>query len=139
LTLLLDTNVISELRVRRRSSEPAFAWRDANSRLEMSISVITVLELEFGAQRAEMQQLAHAANLRAWIERDVLGLFGDFVLPVDVEVARIGARLQTIRTFPINDCLIAATALAHGLTLVTRNERDFEGSGVMVTNPWATH
>jgi len=86
-----------------------------------------------------MQQLAHAANLRAWIERDVLGLFGDFVLPVDVEVARIAARLQTIRTFPINDCLIAATALAHGLTLVTRNERDFEGSGVTVTNPWATH
>jgi predicted nucleic acid-binding protein len=136
-SLLLDTNIISELRVRRRSSEPVFAWRDANLSVPKAISVVTILELEFGTIRAEANGLPHASRLRSWLDNEVLREFEDAILPVDIEVARVSARLQTIRTFSQSDSLIAATALVHGLSVVTRDVYGFMDTGVTIINPWA--
>jgi hypothetical protein len=136
LTLLLDTNVISDLRRRRRDNARLFQWRASLGDVPTYISAITLLEIEFGATQAFRQRAPHAPILRRWIDDWVLVEFDGAVLPVDVAVAQQCARLQAIRTFPHNDALIAATALVYDLTLVTRDVWDFEHSGVRLLNPW---
>ena len=138
MSFLLDTNIVSELRVRRRSSEPVFAWRDANLGAAKAISVMSILELEFGAQRAFDQRLQHAQLLRDWIDHQVMPEFEGAILQVDVEVAKVFAKLLSVRTFSYVDGLIAATALVHGLIVVTRDVEGFTDSGVPLVNPWAT-
>ena len=100
------------------------------------ISVITVMEVELGALLMERRDPAQGAVLRGWLESRLLPIFAGRVLPVDTIVARRCARLHVPDPQAERDALIAATALVHGMTVVTRNVADFRPSGVQVLNPW---
>jgi hypothetical protein len=101
-----------------------------------SSSAIVVQELEIGVLQLERRDLAQGAILRNWLDEYVLPTFVDRVLPIDTAVARRSARLHVPDPQPYRDGLIAATALVHGLTVVTRNVVDFETTGVPLLNPW---
>jgi predicted nucleic acid-binding protein len=98
--------------------------------------VITSLELELGTLLAERRDRSRGKILRAWLDDHVLPAFADRILPVDTAVARRSAALHVPDPRPIRDALIAATALVHGMTVVTRNVSDFESTGARVVNPW---
>jgi len=100
------------------------------------LSSITVLELETGILRLERHDSAQATLLRTWLEHHVLPAFSGRILPVDTVVASKCAGLHVPDPRSEYDALIAATALVHGMTVVTRNTADFAGSGVILINPW---
>ena len=102
----------------------------------MFLSSITVQELEIGVLLAERRDPAQGAVFRAWLDHHVLPAFAGRILPVDTAVAQRSAKLHVPDPRPVRDCLIAATALVHGLTVVTRNVADFEPCGVSLLNPW---
>lgn len=135
---LLDTNVISELRKARsgRAEPRVVRWAERVPPVLMYLSVITVQELEAGVCRAERRDAAQGAVLRRWLEQQVLPAFAGRLLPVDVAVARRSGQLHGAQSRPASDALIAATALEHGLILVTRNVADFAPMGVKLVNPW---
>ena len=135
---LLDTNVVSELRKVKagKADRNVAAWAAEVSVGSLFLSAITVQELEIGTLLAERRDPAQGAILRAWLERHVLPAFADRILPIDGEVARRSARLHVPDPRPLRDALIAATALVHGMTVVTRNVADFEPTGVAVLDPW---
>lgn len=135
---LLDTNVISEVRKIRSGKADANVarWISGKDTAAMFMSVITLQELETGVLRAEKKDAAKGSILREWLDWSVRPAFAGRILPVDEKVALKSAQLQAPDPKPAMDCLLAATALVHGLTLVTRNVRDFEGSDVKLVNPW---
>jgi predicted nucleic acid-binding protein len=139
LTYLLDTNLVSELRKVRSGKADAgvAAWAGLAPANRMSVSVITLVELETGVVRAESKDPAKGKVLRAWFEGFVLSAFEHRCVPVDVEVARQAAAYRARTTCDLADALIAATAQVHRMTVATRNVRDFEALGVRVLNPWA--
>ncbi|MFT5133499.1 MAG: putative nucleic acid-binding protein [Gammaproteobacteria bacterium] len=100
------------------------------------MSVITVLELETGMLLVERREPAQGAVLRSWLNTHVLPAFSDNILPVDTAVAQCCAKLHVPDPRSDRDALIAATALVHGMTVVTRNVDDFIRTGVEVLNPW---
>ena len=135
---LLDTNVVSELRKIRGGKADVHVkkWASAVEVSDLYISAITVQELELGVLLAERRDSRQGALLRTWLNSSVRHTFQDRVLPVDADVAVRSAALHVPDSKPFRDSLIAATALVRGLTLVTRNVRDFETSGVSLINPW---
>ena len=135
---LLDTNVVSELRKIRlgKAARHVAKWADSLDAADLYISVITVQELEFGVLLAERRDPSQGAVLRTWLNDHVLPAFNDRILTVDVAVAQRSARLHVPNPRPVRIGLIAATALVHGMTVVTRNVADFEPTGVAVLNPW---
>ncbi len=133
---LLDTNVLSELRRRDRTHRGVAAWADAVAVDDLFLSVITVLEIEAGTLLLARRDAAQGALLRAWIDQQVLPAFAGRILAVDLAVAQRCARLHVPDPRPERDALIAATALVHGLTVVTRNSADFQPMGVKLVNPW---
>jgi hypothetical protein len=135
---VLDTNVVSELRKVRtgKADERVAEWADGVEAVNLYISAITVLELEAGVLQMERRDAIQGAMLRAWLDNHVLPEFRDRVLPVDAAVAQRCARLHVPDPRGERDALIAATALVHGMTVVTRNTADFEATGVQVFNPW---
>jgi len=133
---LLDTNVVSELRKVARADATVRTWAQSAPANSFWLSAITVLELEIGVLRVERRDAAQGALLRQWLEGWVLVRFGERILGVDVEIAPRGAQLHVPDPRPERDALIAATALMHGLTMVTRNVGDFEPMGVALLNPW---
>lgn len=132
---LLDTNVVSELR--KTQADPALvAWARSVPAYKLYISAITLLEIETGILRLERRDPGQAATLRNWLEVHVMSAFAGRVLSVDGAVARRCARLHVPDRSNECDALIAATALVHDMTVVTRNTRDFAFSGALVLNPW---
>ncbi len=135
---VLDTNVVSELRkVRSGKAAPKVAlWADSVEAATLYVSAITILELEKGVLQMERRDTAQGALLRAWLDKHVLPEFSARTLPVDAAVARRCARLHVPDSRSERDALIAATALVHGMTVVTRNLADFRPTGVPLLDPW---
>jgi len=136
--LLLDTNVVSELRKVRmgRANTNVARWAASIGSSTAYISVITAMELELGVLQAERRDPSQGAILRRWLQGQVLTEFEDRVLPIDLPVAQQCARLHVPDPKSERDALIAATALVHGLTVVSRNVRDFASTGVGLIDPW---
>jgi len=135
---LLDTNVVSELRKapKGRADPGVVAWAQSVPSTSLYLSVISVLELEQGVLQLQRRDAAQGQVLRTWMAEQVLPAFEGRILPVDVPVALRCAAMHVPDRRAERDSLIAATALVHGLTVVTRNVVDFEGSGVVLLNPW---
>jgi predicted nucleic acid-binding protein len=135
-TYLIDTNVLSETR-KRQPAAGVVGWIAATPPDRMHVSVLTLGEIEQGIARirgrGDRQQ---AAALERWL-RDVETGFADRVLPVTFPIAAAWGRQQYAQPLPAIDALIAATARVHGMTMVTRNAKDFELAGVQVLNPFA--
>ena len=136
---LLDTNVVSELRKAGsgKADRQVIAWATRMQPALLFLSAITILELEIGVLRIERRDAAQGALLRAWMTGHVLPAFADRILPIDAAVAQRCARLHVPAPQADRDALIAATALVHGLTVVTRNVADFASAGVPLLDPWA--
>jgi toxin FitB len=135
---VLDTNIVSELRKARdgRADRNVAAWAASVPPSGLFLSAITILELELGVLLIERRDPVQGAVLRAWLDSRVLPAFADRVLPVTTDVALRCARLHVPDRQGERDALIAATALVHGMTVVTRNATDFERTGVAIINPW---
>lgn len=131
---LLDTNVLSD--ARRGVSAALDAWLANRTVASLAISAVTVFELEHGVRLVESRDERQGTALRKWLDDVVRRSFAGSVLPVDDAVAVSAAALQVPDPMPLPDSLIAGTALVHGLTLVTRNVRDFKRAGVPLLNPW---
>lgn len=135
---ILDTNVVSELRkVRMGKADPNVAsWAENVDAADLFLSAITVMELELGVLSIERKDATQGAMLRAWLEQHVLPEFSGRTLPIDTTIAQRCARLHIPDKRGERDALIAATALVHGMTVVTRNVADFQSTGVTILNPW---
>ncbi|MBV5296345.1 MAG: type II toxin-antitoxin system VapC family toxin [Curvibacter lanceolatus] len=135
---VLDTNVVSELRKVRLGKADAnvTAWSQSVDAADLFVSAITIMELELGVLSIERKDAAQGALLRSWLEQQVLPEFSGRTLSIDTAVAQRCARLHAPDKRSERDALIAATALVHGMTVVTRNVADFKPTGVPLTNPW---
>ena len=133
---ILDTNVVSELRRPHKADPKVLAWACATPMSHIFLSVLTILEIELGALLMERKDQAQGRLLRAWIDDQVMPRFAGRILAVDTAVAQRCARLHVPDPRAERDALIAATALVHGMTVVTRNVADFTPSGVALLNPW---
>ena len=137
---ILDTNVVSELRKVRlgKADENVAQWADSVATPDLYLSVVTIQELEIGVLLAERRDAEKGAIFRTWLNSHVLPAFEGSILPVDLAVARQSAKLHVPDPHPVRDGLIAATALVHGMTVVTRNVDEFKRTGVPILNPWDT-
>ena len=133
---LLDTNVVSELRRAVRADANVRAWAAATPLDLYAISVVTLQELERGTLLMERRNAQQGGVLRRWLEEEVVKRLAPRILPIDAAIARLCARLHVPDPRPERDALIAATALVHGLTVVTRDTADFARMGVQLLNPW---
>ena len=136
---LLDTNVVSEL-MKRRPSRPVVAWVDQTPEPLIHLSVITLGEIRKGIDLLEDDD-PRRATLQVWLDRDLRVRFAGRLLAFDDAVAERWGQLEAVAkrrrlTLPTIDAQLAATALHHGLTFVTRNTADVEPTGVPVINPW---
>ena len=131
---LLDTDVLSALRRRERHPE-AVRWVETQRTADLYISVVTVGEIERGITQQQPRDPSFAGELALWLDR-VLAWYSDRILLVDAATARRWGRLSATLGHDGADLLIAATALEHGLTVVTRNARHFEPTGVPTLNPF---
>ena len=132
---LLDTQVVLELRKAKtgRTDAGLATWATGVSRQNLFLSALSLLELENGAAKAERQDKVAGAALRAWVADQVMPAFEGRVLAVDAAVVRRRAQLALADT---RDALLAATAIEHGLTLVTRQTAAFKGARLKLFNPW---
>ena len=131
---LIDTDVLSALRRRDRHPEMV-RWLQAQRTADLYLSAVTIGEIERGIVRQQRRHPSFARELSLWLDR-VLAWYGDRILGVDVPTARRWGRLAGDLGHERADLIIAATALEHGLTVVTRNVKHFEPTGVPVFNPY---
>lgn len=132
---LVDTNVLSELRKGGRCNPAVARWADAADPQDMAISALVVGEIRQGIERIRARDRAQAVALDRWLE-NVRATFDSRILAVDEQVAELWGRMNVSNPLPLTDGLMAATARVHGLTLVTRNTRDFVAAGLTVLNPF---
>jgi hypothetical protein len=135
---LLDTNVVSELRKARagKADRNVAAWAAGVPVANLFLSVITIRELEIGTLLVERRDPSQGAILRTWLDEHVLPGFAERILPVDAVVARRSAALHVPDPRPVRDAFIAATALVHRMTVVTRTTADFKPTGAKAIDPW---
>jgi toxin FitB len=135
---LLDTNVVSELRKAKagKANRHVTAWAASVPAGSLYLSVITVLELEMGVLQIEHRDRVQGSLIRAWLDNHVMPAFEGRIIAVDVQVALRCAGLHVPNRLSERDALIAATALVHGMTVVTRNLIDFAAAKVAVIDPW---
>jgi toxin FitB len=136
---VLDTSVVSELRkARAGKANPGVArWAGSIPAMLLFVSVVSLHELEYGVRLAEHRDIPQGAILRTWLEDSVLPAFADRLLPVTAAIARLAATFHVPDPAPFRDALIASTALHHGMTVVTRNVRDFRRfDGLELHDPW---
>jgi predicted nucleic acid-binding protein len=131
---LLDTNAVSETR-KLRANPRVTGFLEAVNGERLFLSVLTLGELRKGVAAKRRTDAETADRLAVWVD-EIERNFADRVLPVDAAAARIWGELSAARSLPVVDTLIAATAMARGLTLVTRNTRDVTATGVTVLDPW---
>ncbi|WP_247218180.1 type II toxin-antitoxin system VapC family toxin [Shinella oryzae] len=135
---LLDTNVLSASRRPQRQADEFQAFLRTFDVDTAYISTVTIMEIEFGIQRVRLQNPPFADDLLSWLTTIVLPEFSGRIIPFDTREASLAGRLTTPHRQPTADAMIAATALAHRLVLVTRNVADFQTFGVSCLNPWQT-
>jgi len=133
---ILDTNVISELRKGSKAQRSVRVWAQSLPAANLYLSVVSILELEIGTLLVQRRDQKQGAVLRAWIDAHVLPSFSGRILAIDTVVAQRCAALHVPNPRSDRDALIAATALVHGMTVVTRNVSHFQATGVTVLNPW---
>lgn len=138
MSFLLDTAVVSEL-VRKNPSGAVLKWIDGQDEASLYLSVLTIGEIEKGVAR--LPASVRRTRLQSWVRRDLAERFGGRLLPIDTRTAArwgaiAGESEKRGRPLPVIDCLIAATALVHGLTVATRNVGDFERCGATCVDPW---
>jgi predicted nucleic acid-binding protein len=131
---LLDTNIVSETR-KRLAAPGVVGFLESVEAMALFISALTLGELRKGVVARRRTDVVSADQLGIWVD-GIETTFADRVLPVDRAVARIWGELSAGRALPVIDTLIAATAIARGLTLVTRNTRDVAATGVPLLDPW---
>jgi predicted nucleic acid-binding protein len=131
---LIDTVALSELR-RQRRNPSVVAWFERQRTTDLFLSVVTIGEIERGIARQRATDPDFAAALAAWLDR-VLALYGERILPFDLRTARRWGLLSALLGNDSADLMIAATALEHGLTVVTRNVSDFAPTGAAVLDPF---
>jgi predicted nucleic acid-binding protein len=137
MTYLLDTNVVSELRKARGKAHPnVVRWKLGVDTNTLHLSAITIHELELGILLLARRDAVGGDSLRDWLQHHVLISYAGRIIPVDSVIAQQCAALHVPRSRPWADALIAATAIVHGLTVVTRNVSDFEPTGAKLLNPW---
>ena len=130
---LLDTNVLSD--ARRQTFPELNAWLASQVRADLTISIISFLEIVRGILQVVRRDASAGQHLRAWLEAEIMPAFSGLILPIDVSVARTAAGLHVPDPMPEMDALIAATAIVHDLILVTHNTRDFERTGIRLLDP----
>jgi toxin FitB len=135
---VLDTNVVSELRKAKagKADRHVAAWASGVPTEALFVSAITILELETGVLLVHRRDPRQGAMLRNWLDQHVLPAFSGRVLPVDTAVAQRRAALHGPDPRSERDALIAATAMVHSMTVVTRNVADFAATCVTLLNPW---
>lgn len=134
MTYLLDTNVVSELH--KRTPNPAVrAWIAAVPDDQLYISVLNIGEIRRGVQVARQRDLASAERLHAWLERTI-EQFADRIVPVVLGDALLWGQFTAGNRIPVDDAMLAAQAAARDWTLVTRNIKDVERTGVRLLNPF---
>lgn len=138
MTFLLDTNVISELRKAGdgRADTNVTAWVAAQDATTFLVSAITILELERGVLSVQRRDPKQGGRLRKWLDDHVRPQFAGRILPIDDAIATRCAQLHIPDRRNEADALIAATALVHNLSVVTRNVKDFHETGVVFIDPW---
>jgi predicted nucleic acid-binding protein len=133
---LLDTNVVSELRQGKPSrNEHVLAWASRQDVAMLYLSSVAVFELEVGVRTMERKDVLQGRSLRAWWSQ-VFEAFEERILPFSAVTAMVCAPLHVPDKRPYRDSMMAATALEHGFTLVTRNISDFQIPGLKLLNPW---
>ncbi|THJ66014.1 type II toxin-antitoxin system VapC family toxin [Arthrobacter echini] len=132
---VLDTNVVSALRVRRRN-RPVEVWAASVPLSDQFVSAFTIAEIERGVIAQERSDAPQGKVLRRWFTENFLPAFADRVLSFDLAAARVLAGYQVPEHAPFDDALIAAVAQSAGMTIATRNTRHFEPLGVLCLNPW---
>ena len=135
MSFLLDTNVVSEI-ARPRPDKAVLAWFDAAADQQLYLSVLSLGEIRKGVDKLPVGK--RRTDLDAWLDETLPAWFGTRLLPVDAPVAERWGRLLAAsrRSLPAIDSLLAATALTHNLSLVTRIVGDFEVAGLTVIDPW---
>ena len=135
---LLDTNVVSELRKRNsgKANKNVVEWSESIATENLFISAITIMEIEIGILTVTRKDPPQGNHLRLWMNGQVMPFFNGRILAMDTAVAQICAGLHVPDKKSERDAIIAATASAHNMTVVTRNIADFEGAGVKLFNPW---
>ncbi|MCA0438298.1 MAG: type II toxin-antitoxin system VapC family toxin [Actinobacteria bacterium] len=132
---VLDTNVVSALRIRGRN-RPVEKWAASVPIGDQFVAAFTIANIERGVIARERTDARQGSVLRRWFEEHVLPTFDDRVLPFDLSAARVLASYRVPERAPFDDALIAAVAESAGMTLVTRNIKHVEPLGVACVNPW---